>query len=291
MIDLHTHTTASDGRCTPEDLVARAKAAGVSVLSVTDHDTVAAGDAAAAACAAAGIEFVSGIEITAVQDGTDVHVLGYFIDRESSDLREFLVAQRRQRIERVRQIIDRLARLGIHLDAEAILRPGLDDSGRAAGRPWVARALVAGGHVKDTNAAFDQWLSRGRPAFMPRLAAAPREVFARIHAAGGLASMAHPGLVGRDEWIHGYAASGLDAIEAYHTNHDPRLTAHYCATAERLRLCVTGGSDYHADESHGAATPGCVSLPRAAYDDLVRLPALRATEGKADTTTARPPRT
>ena len=271
MIDLHTHTTASDGRCTPAELVARAAAAGVTVLSVTDHDTVAAGDAVAGACESAVIEFVSGIEITAVLQSVDVHVLGYFIDRASPELHTFLADQRRLRIDRVRQIIDRLAGFGIRLDAEAILRPGLEDPGKAAGRPWVARALVAGGHVRTINEAFGSWLSKGRPAFVPRQAASPDEVFDRIHAAGGLASLAHPGVVGRDEWIPAFAAAGLDAIEAYHSEHDKKATARYCAMAQRLSLAVSGGSDYHGDESHGPARPGSTSLPREEYERLVRL--------------------
>ena len=271
MIDLHTHTTASDGRCTPAELVARAASAGVTVLSVTDHDTVAGCDEAAAACAAAAIRFIPGIEITAVRDEVDVHVLGYFIEPRSSVLHAFLSAQRRSRIDRIRRVIERLADLGLPLDADAILKPALDDPGKAVGRPWVARALVAAGHVTTTDEAFRSWLSRGRPAFAPREAATPDEVVGRIHGAGGLASVAHPGLIGRDEWIPDLASAGLDAIEAYHTNHDAAATARYCAMAARLGLAVSGGSDYHADESHGAPHPGSVSLPREAYERLVLL--------------------
>lgn len=282
MIDLHTHTTASDGRCTPAELVARAAAAGVTVLSVTDHDTVAGYRAALAVSAAAGVELVPGIEITAIVAGADVHVLGYFIDVLSPRLLAFLAEQRRRRIDRVRQIIDRLAVHGIVLDSDAILRPGLDDPGITIGRPWIARALVAGGHVADSNEAFDRWLGRGRPASVARLGETPKEVVARIHEAGGIASLAHPGLVGHDEWLPAFAADGLDALEAYHSDHDSRATAHYLSMAARLGLCVTGGSDFHADESHGSCRPGSVSLPRDAYDTLVRL--------KADATTADPPR-
>jgi predicted metal-dependent phosphoesterase TrpH len=276
VIDLHTHTTASDGRYAPAELVARASAAGIMVLSVTDHDTVAGGDAAAEACDAVGIAFVSGIEITAVRDGVDVHVLGYFIDRQSPDLRTFLAAQRRRRLERVRQMIERLATHGLHLDADAILKPGLEDTGKAAGRPWIARALVAARYVKSTNDAFEYWLARGRPAFVPRLAAAPGEVFERIHAAGGVASLAHPGLMRRDEWIQDFAAAGLDALEVYHPNHDETATERYRTMATRFGLAVSGGSDFHADESHGAPNPGSVSLPREDYERLVRLADFRA---------------
>jgi len=271
VIDLHTHTTASDGRCTPAELVARASAAGVTVLAVTDHDTVAAGDAAAEACAAAGIEFVPGIEITAVRDGMDVHVLGYFVDRHCQALHTFLVEQRRRRLDRVRQIVERLATFGIHLDADAIIKPGLDDGGKAAGRPWIARALVAGRYVTTVSEAFEKWLARGRPAFVPRLAAAPAEVFDRIHASGGIASLAHPGLVKRDDWLPEFVAAGLDALEVYHTNHDATATAHYRHQAARLGLAISGGSDFHGDESHGPGQPGSVSLPREEYERLVGL--------------------
>jgi predicted metal-dependent phosphoesterase TrpH len=268
LIDLHTHTTASDGRCSPGELVARAAAAGVTVLAVTDHDTIAGCDAVAQACAASGIEFVPGIEITAVQDEVDIHVLGYFFDRTSTALLGFLAEQRQRRVDRVRQIVERLAGLGMPLDADAILRPAVDDPTRSAGRPWVARALVAAGFVKTADEAFELWLERGRPAFLPRLAAAPVEVFARIHDAGGIASVAHPGLNGRDEWLQGYASAGLDAIEAYHTEHDADAVAHYLAIARRLNLAVSGGSDFHGDDAHGAARPGTVSLPRVEFEAL-----------------------
>lgn len=270
MIDLHTHTTESDGRCAPGELVARAAAAGVTVLAVTDHDTVSGCEAAAAACAAAGMTFVTGIEITAMRDDHDVHVLGYFIDVTAPALHIFLSEQRRRRTDRVRQMVARLAALGIELNADAILQPALEDPRKAAGRPWIARALVAGGHVANMGEAFDRWLERGKPAFVPRLGASPAEVIVRIHAANGIASLAHPALVRRDEWIGGLAAEGLDALEAYHSEHDSIATARYLAMAAALRIAVSGGSDFHGDPSHGPSDPGAVSLPRDAYEELAR---------------------
>jgi len=269
LIDLHTHTDASDGRCTPSDLVDRAAALGVSVLSVTDHDTVTACESAARACRARGIAFVPGIEITAVREAADVHVLGYFIDVHSPHLADFLREQRRVRIDRVRTMIRRLASMGIVLDSEAIVQPAIDDPAKAVGRPWIARALVAGGHVPTTAEAFDRFLSRGRPAFVPRTGAPPEAVIALIHETGGIASIAHPALIGRDEWIPGFAAAGVDAIEAYHPKHDAAATARYLAAAAQHDLLVTGGSDYHGGEEHGAVAPGSVSLPRDAFDRLV----------------------
>jgi predicted metal-dependent phosphoesterase TrpH len=221
VIDLHTHTTASDGRCSPAELVSRALAAGVSTLAVTDHDTVGACEAAEVACRKEGVEFVTGIEITAMRDEVDIHVLGYFIDVGSPTFHAFLAEQRHKRIDRVRRMIEKLWRAGIRLDADAILAPALEDQGKSAGRPWIARALVAGGYVATTDEAFDRWLERGQPAFVARQGVSPEEVFARIHQASGIASLAHPGLVAHDDWIPGFVAGGLDALEASTTRLTP----------------------------------------------------------------------
>jgi 3',5'-nucleoside bisphosphate phosphatase len=268
VIDLHTHTTSSDGCCSPAELIARASAAGVDVLSVTDHDTTAGTTASAAECARAGIEFIAGIEITAVVDGADVHVLGYFVDPQAVVLAAFLAQQRQRRVDRVRQMIVRLASLGIALDADAILRPSQSGQGKAAGRPWIARALVDGGHVGTTSEAFERYLKKGAPAFVARVGPTPVEVFEQIHHANGLASLAHPGLLKRDDLIPDFVASGLDAIEAYHSKHSPDDTHRYLEFARRHHVGVSGGSDYHGDLSHDAGGPGSTSLPRELFQDL-----------------------
>jgi len=265
------HTTASDGRCAPAELVSRAAAAGLTTIAVTDHDTIAGCRDAEAACAERGLAFVPGIEITAIRFGGDVHVLGYFVDVESPALQTFLAAQRTQRVDRVREMISRLRSHGVTLDADAILGPGLANPSTAVGRPWIARALVAEGYVTSTSEAFDKWLARGRPAFVPRAGAPPEEVFRHIHDAGGLASLAHPGLLEHDDWIPEFAASGLDAVEAYHSDHDTLMTATYLSIAKRLGLGISGGSDYHASDEHGAARLGVIALPREDFDHLQRL--------------------
>jgi len=224
--------------------------------------------AAADAARAHAIEFVPGIEITALHDDVDVHVLGYFVDTTSASLLAFLAEQRRRRIDRVREMIARLRKHGIALDADAIVRPGVEDPSISIGRPSIARALVAGGFVATSDEAFDRWLERGAPAFVPREAAPPEDVVRQIHRAGGVASLAHPGLLRRDEWIADFAASGLDALEAYYGAHDAAQTSRYLDVAERLGLAVSGGSDYHADEAHGVARPGATVLPRDRYETL-----------------------
>lgn len=270
MIDLHTHTTASDGRCSPEELVRLAAEAGVDTLGLTDHDTVAGCADAARACAQVRVQFVAGIEITAVCEEADVHVLGYFIDTGSAALLDFLSVQRAHRIERVTRIVDRLRGLGMPLDAHSILEPALADQARSVGRPWIARALVDAGFVQTTDEAFERWLGRGRPAFVPRTGAPPADVIARIHAADGVASLAHPALVDRDDWLAGFARCGLDALEAYHSEHSAEDTARYLGLAAELALAVSGGSDFHGDTSHGPARPGAVCLPAGEFERLAR---------------------
>ena len=203
----------------------------------------------------------------------DIIMLGYFVDAASPGFLAFLSAQRRHRAERVREMVARLAAHGIVLDADDILKPAAADAGKAPGRPWLARALVAAGHVATTDEAFGTWLERGRPGFVPRSGVPPEDVFARIHDAGGVASLAHPVLVGHDEWIPEFARAGLDALEAYHSEHDAWATRRYVALARELGLAVSGGSDYHGDRSHGPGGPGSVSLPQAEFERLARVKA------------------
>jgi len=268
LIDLHTHTTASDGRLPPTDLVARAAANGVTVLSVTDHDTLAGLPEASAACQVHGIELVPGIEVTAVAEGRDVHMLGYFLDPEWPPILDFLAEQRQRRIERLRAILERLEANGVALDTEAIIAPAIADPSKAAGRPWIARELVRVGHVADITEAFERWLATDRPAFVPRTGAPPAEVIERLHDAGGIVSLAHPALLKRDQWIEGMVAAGLDALETHHAKHEPADTERYARMAAGFGLAVSGGSDFHFDDAHASIAPGSVTLPREAFDEL-----------------------
>jgi hypothetical protein len=223
------------------------------------------------------ITFVPGIEVTAIREESDVHILGYFFDSTSPRLLAFLAEQRRERLDRVREIIKRLDALGMHLDADEILKPAVEDPSKSAGRPWIAEKLVLAGHVASVGDAFDIWLARGKPAFVQRFGASPADVIAHLHAAGGVASLAHPVLVGHDEWIAGFAEAGLDAVEAYHSKHDEATTAHYLKMADALDLAVSGGSDFHGHETHGPDRPGAVALPQAAFERLARRAARAAT--------------
>jgi predicted metal-dependent phosphoesterase TrpH len=268
-IDLHLHTTASDGLLAPEHLVARAVEAGVSILSVTDHDTVAGLPAAADAASRLGVRLVTGIEITAVEKDRDVHLLGYFFDPSDGGLSSFLSKQRDDRMRRVREMGARLRHLGCEIDVQPLLDRA--NAGQSVGRPAIADALVASGHVADRNDAFARLLGRGRPAFIPRRGVSGADVIRVIHEAGGIASLAHPGVLQQDELIPGLVDAGLDALEVRHSDHPPPLQAHYAAMTERLNLGRSGGSDYHGEGLHRACRIGGVSLPRDEFDRLAEL--------------------
>jgi predicted metal-dependent phosphoesterase TrpH len=267
MTDLHMHTTASDGRCTPRELVDRVVAAGITVMAVTDHDTTASIDEVRELARARGIEAHSGIEITAVEDGRDLHVLGYFLDPAEARLIEFLRVQRETRVRRVHAIAARLAELGVPIDLPALLDEAQRNLGRSIGRPQVARALQRAGHVADVKEAFDRFLRAGGPAFVSRPGSPPEVVFAIIHRAGGVASLAHPGRSRIDERIEALAVAGLDALEVYHSDHDSAAVERYHRMASELGLLMTGGSDFHGDPTHGIE-PGASTLPAEEWQRL-----------------------
>ena len=268
MIDLHTHTTASDGALSPRVLVERAHALGIRGLSVTDHDTLAGVREAFAAAAARCIPFLPGIEITAVDRGRDVHVLGYFFESEPAGLTSFLADAQQDRARRAREMSARLAAYGVPVDIEDLIA-GAQAMGRSVARPAVARALLDAGHVASLQEAFDRWLGEGRPAYVPRRGASPAQVIRLVRRAGGLPVLAHPGLLGRDELIPELAAEGLGGVEAYHSDHDARAQARYLRIAARYGLVVSGGSDYHGDDHPRAGCFGRVGLPRDRFGLLL----------------------
>jgi 3',5'-nucleoside bisphosphate phosphatase len=266
VIDLHLHTTASDGLCEPATLVDLAWRAGIRTMSVTDHDTVAGLPDVERAALAVGMAFVPGIEITAVHEGRDVHVLGYFLDRHHATLQTFLERQRADRLRRINAMADKLSAMGRPIDREALV--GSRVSGASLGRPMVARALVKAGHVVDVRQAFDQLIGEGKPAFIARSGPGPAAVIDMISRAGGVASLAHPGLLKRDDLIPSMVDAGLTALEAFHSDHDAAVTEHYLALADRHGVLVSGGSDYHGEKERRRAAFGTVGLPHDRFQRL-----------------------
>jgi predicted metal-dependent phosphoesterase TrpH len=258
---------------------------------VTDHDTVAAVAEVSAAARAANIRVVPGIEITSIDDGRDVHMLGYFFDPASAALGRFLEGQRALRVARVREIGIRLSELGMPVEVEPVLQAAANRPGSSVGRPQLARALVAAGYVESVQQAFELWLATGQPAYVPRTGPSPATVIDVIHEAGGVASFAHPGVTKRDSLIVTLVNRGLDAIEVYHSDHAPEDERAYEQLATRLGVLISGGSDFHGDPFDPFDSPerptggrsgslragsrrarrgvlGVVSLPAPAFDAL-----------------------
>jgi len=261
------HTTASDGRCTPRELVDRVVAAGITVMAVTDHDTTAAVAEVQALATARGVESIAGIEITAVEDGRDIHMLGYFVNPAEPRFVEFLLVQRETRVKRVHDIAARLAELGVPIDLQGLLNDAQRNLGRSIGRPQIARALQRAGHVADTKEAFDRFLGSDGPAFVSRPGSPPEVVIGVVHRAGGIASLAHPGRTRIDTRIKALSLAGLDALEVYHSDHDKNTIERYHRVASELGLLMTGGSDFHGDPTHGIE-PGTSTLPPAEWQRL-----------------------
>jgi predicted metal-dependent phosphoesterase TrpH len=260
LIDLHLHTTASDGLLAPSALVARAAACGLKTISVTDHDTLAGLAEAGDAAHRLGLRLVSGAEITAVEDGRDVHMLAYFIDPSNAAFATFLEAQRADRLGRVREIAARLATLGSPIEYEPLVALAARKPGRSIGRPQIADALVAAGRAVDRDDAFDRFLSEGAPAFVPRSGPDPKTVISVVRQAGGIVSLAHPGLTKMDHLIPRLAAAGLASLEARHSDHDPATEDRYRQAAAQHGLAVSGGSDFHGDAGRRACLLGRITM-------------------------------
>jgi 3',5'-nucleoside bisphosphate phosphatase len=240
MIDLHSHTLESDGTSSPEDLVREAHAAGIKVLAITDHDTLAAHSAAAAAAAGLDIQLVRGIEISCKHAGRTVHLLGYFFDgAPPSRFTDWLSDILESRRDRNRLLAARLQELGVDVQLEEAERLGRG----LTGRPHFARVMIEKGYVRDFREAFDRYIGEYGDAFIEREAPAVTEAISAVHNAGGVASLAHPIRVhDAENAIIELAAAGLQAIEAFHTDHHPADMERYLGLAQKLNLAVTGNA-------------------------------------------------
>jgi len=276
-VDLHAHTTASDGTFTPRELVSLAARRGLRVLAITDHDST---DGLAVALDEATrhpmLAIVPGIEINCDVEGAEIHILGYFMDYQAGWFQDFCRAQREQRRARVARMTARLGELGMPIDLGevfALVREG------SAGRPHVAQAMVNRGYVVTVREAFDKYLATGRPGHVPRKKLAPEDAVRLIRKARGVPVFAHPGLSDRDAMIPGLIAAGLMGLECYYGAHSPAQTAGYLQLCRDHGLVATGGSDFHGPKIR-AATLGVPTVPMAAW---------KALQGKAAEASTRPP--
>ncbi len=271
--DLHLHTRYSDGTYTPAELVDAARTVGLSEISLTDHDTLDGCDEVATLAASAGIRFIPGTEITAELDGRELHILGYFVDAAHPDLARELKHAQNIRTKRVREMVARLNSKEIPLSVDAVLEMA---NCNAPGRPHVARALVAAGFCLSPDDAFERYLKKDRPGWVPKRKMSATRALELIHAAGGLAVMAHPGLNHDDRMVMRLARMGVDGLECHHPKHSPAAATRYEGMARELGLVVTGGSDCHGT-SKARPSIGTVKIPTAFVDALrVRLAERRA---------------
>jgi predicted metal-dependent phosphoesterase TrpH len=273
-VDLHAHTTASDGVLSPRELVRLAAKHGVRVLAVTDHDSTAGvREAMAEATLHPPLAIVPGLEINCDVEGGEVHVLGYFVDLEAPWFQDFLRAQREERRARIHRIADRLAQLGMPIDPDDVFARVREGS---AGRPHVAQVMVYRGYVKSVREAFDRYLHSGGPASVPRRRLTPVEAVEVIRRAHGVPVLAHPGLAGKDEMIPELIAAGLMGIETYYQEHSTAQVAAYQAICAKLDLIATGGSDFHGLANGRTNQPGTPRVPMAVYDELLARAAVAA---------------
>jgi predicted metal-dependent phosphoesterase TrpH len=265
-IDLHTHTTASDGTLSPRELVRLAKRAGVGVLGITDHDTVEGIAEGLDEGASVAVEVIPGVELSTDVPGTEVHILGYFVEWEADWLRAFLSRMREGRVARAREMVRKLNALGMAVAFEEVAR----HADGAIGRPHVARALLEGGYVKTFDEAFDRYIGRHGPAYVERPAFTPEEAVRTIRKAAGVPVLAHPLWGGDPERIEALLEVGLMGIEAYYPEHTPSQTESFIGLARRFGLVVTGGSDYHGPGIGSKGPLGSQYVPPQAVEELRR---------------------
>ncbi|MDQ1469347.1 MAG: 3,5-nucleoside bisphosphate phosphatase [Bryobacterales bacterium] len=278
MIDLHSHTDQSDGTFTPEELVAEAVRVGLKALAITDHDTFRGHDMAAPLAEKAGLELICGIELSTRFGGASVHLLSYFPSQPpTAEFRawlDFLLASRR---DRNRRLIERLQALGVDITLEEV-----EQKGRTlTARPHFARTLVEKGYAANIQDAFDKYLDESAKGYVQRQEVPIAEAIERVIAAGGVASMAHPVRVAKNNWdtLAEYAGSmsrmGMQAIEVFHSDHTPENVAYYQSLANRFGLGVTGGSDFHGGNkpliSLGTGLRGNLNVPDSVLDGLKSL--------------------
>ncbi|MDT9724145.1 PHP domain-containing protein [Xylanibacillus composti] len=245
-VDLHTHTTASDGTCTPGENVKLAAEAGLAALAITDHDTFGGLSEALKAGRQVGIEVVPGVEISTAWQGQDIHILGYFLEWEDAGVQSRLADLRDVRAKRNERLAERLRQLDMPVtlaDVERLARA--NGATGSVGRPHFAEWLVQHGYCADIREAFDKYLGKDGAAYVQVDRISPFAAIDFIHESGGAAVIAHPGLYDADELVEQLTHHGADGIEAAHADHDDRQEQHYRDMAERSKVLVTAGSDFH----------------------------------------------
>jgi 3',5'-nucleoside bisphosphate phosphatase len=260
-IDLHTHSTASDGLLSPARLVVTAREHGVGTLALTDHDTTAGLDEAVREGERVHVRVIPGVEINTDVDDYEIHILGYFVDCRRDGFQAFLSRMRAGRVDRARAMVDKLAALGAPVEWARVQAIA---AGASIGRPHVARALMQARRVATVQEAFERFLGRHAPAYVPRIKVSPDEAVEAVRAAGGVPVLAHPGWASSGpaiDLVPRLVAHGLAGVEAYYPDHTAETTASYVAVAKQYHLIVTGGTDFHGGGLATRVPPGSVVVP------------------------------
>jgi len=265
-IDLHLHSLHSDGALSPAELVARAREAGVSILSLTDHDSVRGVPEAREACRHEGLTFIPGVELGVGIGDDEVHILGYGLDTKGRPLQNALDQLAGERIDRMEKMLAALGRLGVTITLEDVQA---ETGGHIVGRLHLASALVRLGHVANHGEAFQRWIGAGRPAYVRRQLLTLREAIDLILEAGGVAVVAHPGLTRRDELIEYLVRLGIRGLEVYHPKHDFVDVSRYLKLCAKFDLFATGGSDFHGVGKLDKP-PGSAATPADQYAKLLK---------------------
>lgn len=256
--DLHLHTTASDGRLAPRELVAKAHRAGLQAIAVTDHDTVAGVAAAQAEGRSLDVEVIAGVELSVTVDDREVHMLGLFVDPGYEPLQDHLAWFAEQRTVRAAGMVERLRTQGVPVSMDEVQAQA---GGGAIGRPHVAAALEAVGAVGTMQEAFERYIGNGAPAFVSKPTYPAAEALRLVHEAGGLGVLAHPGHWTPDHVVMALIRAGLDGIETVHPSHDYLVTKYYRDLARDFGLIETGGSDFHGVRPRDEEVFGTLTVP------------------------------
>lgn len=257
-VDLHAHTTASDGAVSPASLVEAAVRAHLQAIAITDHDTIAGSDEAVATGERVGIRVVRGCELSAYDGDFEVHLLALHIS-DVGAIAPSLEGFQRERVDRGRSIVEHLERAGAPISFDDVIA---EAAGGALGRPHVARVLIRAGHAVDHRDAFDRFLGAGRPAYVPKPRLDVADAISLAHSCGALAVWAHPGREGTRERLVRLASHGLDGVEVRHPGHTPTDVVRLSRLASELDLVPSGGSDWHG-ATEGYRTLGNMHIPEA----------------------------
>lgn len=263
--DLHLHTTFSDGALSPEELVKKAHAAGLTTIAITDHDNVAALDEAVEGGKSVDIDVVAGLELSVTMGEKDIHVLAYFFDHKNQTLLDYLTFFRHERLKRAERIVEKLNKINVQIDMEDVLEQAGVGS---VGRPHIANAMVEQGFIDSYHEAFSKYIGVGGPAYEKKYQLSPKEAFQLISKSGGLSFLAHPGKYTTEVELSELIKAGLDGIEVVHPSHHKELQAFYRSVVDQYFLLESGGSDYHGGKKNDEYAFGSFWVPLQIVDAM-----------------------